>query len=157
MTPRFIFMSALFAVVLSFSAAQAMASPSDTFVFGHPGKASAATRTVKITMQDTHFSMENIDVKSGETVKFVLTNKDDFEHEFVLGTVSEQADHRVEMQEAMDSGKPMDKDPNAISVEGGKTGVFVWTFAGPADIIEFDCNIPGHYESGMRGTVTIRK
>lgn len=157
MTPRFTFMSALFAVILSFTAVQAMASPSDTFAFGHPGKASAVTRTVKITMKGIRFSIQNIDVKSGETVKFVLTNKDGFEHEFALGTVDEQAEHRVEMQDDANKGVSMGKDPNAITVPSGKTVALIWTFTGPSTIIEFDCDVPGHYEAGMRGTITIRK
>ena len=41
-------------------------------------------------------------------------------------------------------------DPNSVLVEPGKTKDLVWTFTQAADL-EFTCNIPGHYESGMVG------
>ncbi|MFC4168636.1 cupredoxin domain-containing protein [Teichococcus aestuarii] len=43
-------------------------------------------------------------------------------------------------------------DPNALLVEPGKTGEMIFKFTRPATL-EFACNIPGHYESGMVGKV----
>ena len=46
-------------------------------------------------------------------------------------------------------------DPNGITVKPGQTQDLTWTF-GRAQQLEFDCNIPGHYESGMKGTIIVR-
>jgi uncharacterized cupredoxin-like copper-binding protein len=42
---------------------------------GQPGVASAVTRTVDVEMGDIFFKPKNIDVKPGETIRFVLRNK----------------------------------------------------------------------------------
>ncbi|TCS60997.1 cupredoxin domain-containing protein [Varunaivibrio sulfuroxidans] len=47
--------------------------------------------------------------------------------------------------------------PWAVSVPAGKTKELIWKFAGPPTKIKFDCNIPGHYESGMTGVIDITK
>ena len=39
-----------------------------------------------------------------------------------------------------------------VWVEPGKTATFVWTFNRTPDL-EFACNIPGHYEDGMKGAI----
>ena len=43
-----------------------------------------------------------------------------------------------------------------VSVDAGKTAALVWTFARTPDL-EFACNIPGHYEDGMKGTIRLRE
>jgi uncharacterized cupredoxin-like copper-binding protein len=43
-----------------------------------------------------------------------------------------------------------------VWVEPGKTGSFVWIFARTANL-EFACNIPGHYEDGMKGPIRFVK
>jgi uncharacterized cupredoxin-like copper-binding protein len=43
-----------------------------------------------------------------------------------------------------------------VWVDPGKTASFVWTFARTSDL-EFACNIPGHYEDGMRGAIRFVK
>ncbi len=42
-------------------------------------------------------------------------------------------------------------DPNAVMVHPGETKELIWTFA-EAENVEFGCNVPGHYEAGMKGT-----
>jgi uncharacterized cupredoxin-like copper-binding protein len=39
-----------------------------------------------------------------------------------------------------------------VLVEPGKTKELTWTFTEATDL-EFACNIPGHYESGMVGDI----
>jgi len=45
-------------------------------------------------------------------------------------------------------------DPNSVLVEPGKTAELTWTFT-KATNLEFACNIPGHYQAGMVGKVTV--
>ncbi|WP_419900811.1 cupredoxin domain-containing protein [Roseomonas sp. USHLN139] len=47
-------------------------------------------------------------------------------------------------------------DPNAVLVDPGKTEEMVFKFT-KATTLEFACNIPGHYESGMVGSVTFSR
>lgn len=47
-------------------------------------------------------------------------------------------------------------DPNAVLVEPGKTEEMVFKFTKAADL-EFACNIPGHYQSGMVGEVAFSR
>jgi uncharacterized cupredoxin-like copper-binding protein len=45
-------------------------------------------------------------------------------------------------------------DPNAIAVKPAETHELVWKFS-RAGQVQYDCNIPGHYEMGMKGTITV--
>ena len=47
-------------------------------------------------------------------------------------------------------------DPNSVLVEPGKTQEIVWKFVA-ATGLEFACNVPGHYESGMMGEIEFGK
>ena len=45
-------------------------------------------------------------------------------------------------------------DPNAIVVKPGETKELTWRFT-RAGKLEFDCNVPGHYEADMAGTISL--
>jgi uncharacterized cupredoxin-like copper-binding protein len=45
-------------------------------------------------------------------------------------------------------------DPNLVSLEPGKTGEVIWQFTKPGKV-GFACLHVGHYEAGMKGTVTV--
>lgn len=128
------------------------ANEQETFPFGHPGNANHVDRTVEVTATEYRFSPSAITVKSGETIRFQVTNKGKVDHEFVLGTRHEQAEHDKEM--AAHPDMKMD-DPNGISIPAGKTASLVWTFTRPMTI-QYACHVPGHYAAGMYGTLVIR-
>ena len=46
--------------------------------------------------------------------------------------------------------------PNTILVEPGRTGEISWRFD-RAGTIEIACNIPGHYEAGMRADLEVTR
>ena len=156
-----------------------MASPGGHYDFGQPAPAASATRTVEIDMTDMAFSPRSLEVKAGETVRFVLVNKGQLLHEFNLGDAAMHAAHQKEMLEMQQSGmltptgmshggmdhaamghgsQPMPgmkhDDPNSVLVEPGKTAELTWTFS-KADNLEFACNVPGHYQAGMVGKVKV--
>jgi uncharacterized cupredoxin-like copper-binding protein len=57
----------------------------------------------------------------------------------------------------MDMGEMMamlDAHPNRLLVEPGETKELVWTFAEDM-ALEFACNIPGRYDSGMMGHMKV--
>ncbi|WP_095143142.1 plastocyanin/azurin family copper-binding protein [Pseudomonas sp. Irchel s3b6] len=168
-------------LVLSFPV---FAAPAQTYGFGTPAPAAKATRTVEIVMGDMSFNPKALQIKAGETVRFVLINKGQLLHEFNLGDVTMHAQHQAEMLKMQQSGMltptamkttaaPMDHaamghgsmagmdhgamkhdDPNSVLVEPGKTVELTWTFS-KAGSLEFACNVPGHYQAGMVGKLTV--
>eukprot|EP01038_Epipyxis_sp_PR26KG_P002571 gene2571-3634_t len=71
---------------------------------GQPGVASAVTRTVDVEMGDIFFMPKNIDVKPGETIRFVLRNKGALLHEFNIGQAAAHAAHQKEMASMFQNG-----------------------------------------------------
>ena len=151
------------------------AAPAHTYDFGQPAAAAEATRSVEVVMGDMSFTPKAIEIKAGETVRFVLVNKGQLLHEFNLGDAAMHAKHQQEMLQMQKSGmltptamKEMDHgsmagmdhgamkhdDPNSVLVEPGKTAELSWTFT-KATSLEFACNIPGHYQAGMVGKLTV--
>ena len=127
------------------------------FEFGKPGSAGEVTRTIRMDMRDMSYGIKKVDVKEGETIRFVLENADEVEHDFTLGPPEVQAAHRKEMEEMMDKDMDMSghhQDPNAVFVKPGETRELIWTFA-TAHGLEFGCNVPGHYEAGMKGRINV--
>lgn len=120
---------------------------------GQPGKATAKTRVVKITMAaPMRFTPARINVTGGETVRFVLTNTDDRAHEFMLGEIKALQAHAVEMQKHPEM---VHDEDNAITLLPGQTGELVWTFP-KSGVVDFACLLPGHFEAGMQGRVEVR-
>ena len=121
--------------------------------FGRAGDDKAAKRTVRITMGDTmRFSPATLSIKQGETVRFVVRNDGKLLHEMVLGTQKELAKHAELMRKFPD----MEHDePHMVHVQPGRTEVIVWQFNRPGHF-RFACLVPGHYEAGMIGTITVR-
>ena len=122
---------------------------------GMPGQASQVNRTIKVTMSETDdgemiYTPKDVDIKKGETIRFMVTNKGELEHEFILDTVERNAMHKEAMSQQMESHQ----SPNAITLEPGKKGEIIWTFGNPGTF-EVACLIPGHYESGMFGKVAV--
>ena len=155
------------------------AASGHTYDFGQPATADKASRSVEVVMSDIAFSPKAIEIKAGETVRFVLVNKGQLLHEFNLGDAAMHARHQQEMLQMQQSGmltptgmKNMDHsamagmdhgamghgmkhdDPNSVLVEPGKTAELTWTFS-KATQLEFACNISGHYQAGMVGKLTV--
>jgi len=146
---------------------------------GQPGTAAEVTRTVEVKMGDIFFASKNINVKPGETVRFVLRNEGSLLHEFNIGNAAAHAAHQKEMaamfqngtrtpigsgQSMNDMGHSMGgmkmvgmehNDPNSVLIEPGATKELIWTFTKSAGL-EFACNVPGHYQSGMVGQFEVK-
>jgi uncharacterized cupredoxin-like copper-binding protein len=131
---------------------------------GKPGDASKVTRTIEIVATDNAFSLKSLEVKDGETVRFIVRNDGIDPHELLIGIASEHAEHRDMMKAMLKQQKagghshamPMEAHQNGVTVQSGKTESFVWTFARTANL-QFACDIPGHYEDGMYGPITFSK
>lgn len=128
----------------------------DQMTAGKPGSRSKVNRTVKVTMKETDdgemiFSPSAMEFEQGETIRFMVVNKGEIDHEFVLDTPERNAMHKQAMSEQME----MHNTPNAVTLAPGKRGEVIWTFSNDGTF-EFACLIPGHYESGMYGQVSVQ-
>jgi len=122
---------------------------------GEPGKKDDVSRVIHVEANDAmRFVHAPFNIKDGETIKFVVTNKGAIAHEFAIGTKDEHIEHGKMM-----AASPMMKHGpggNAITIEPGESKTLIWKFEN-AWQIEAACNIPGHYQAGMHSAVTIEK
>jgi uncharacterized cupredoxin-like copper-binding protein len=120
--------------------------------WGIAGDPKKVTMTITEDMLDTmRFSKDNLQVKQGDTVKFVLKNGGKIMHEFVIGTKKTLDEHAALMVKF--PGMQHDQ-PYMAHVPPGKTGELVWTFNKPGNF-DFACLIAGHYQAGMIGKITV--
>ena len=97
------------------------------------------------------FTPQHIEVQEGETVRLRAMNRGKVLHEIVLGTPEELKAHA----DLMKKHPGMEHDaPDMAHVAAGRSGDIVWHF-NRAGTFHFACLIPGHYEAGMTGTVTV--
>lgn len=112
----------------------------------------AVTRTIEIEMLDEmRFTPARIDARQGETVRLVARNRGKLMHELVLGTQKELDEHAATMARSpgMQHGQPY-----MVHVAPGEEGEILWTFNRPGTF-QFACLVAGHYQAGMRGTITV--
>jgi len=109
-------------------------------------------RTVEVRMLDAmRFAPQRIEVREGETIRFVLRNDGQVPHEMVIGTQAELAAHAA----AMKASPGMQHDePSMARVPPAGQGELVWTFNRPGSF-SFACLVPGHLEAGMKGTIVV--
>lgn len=119
--------------------------------WGVAGDPAQVTRTIPITMTEMRFSPDRINVRVGETVRFVHRNAGAVLHEMVIGTKAALDEHA----ELMKKFPGMEHDePWMAHVAPGGRGEIVWTFNRPGEF-DFACLIPGHYEAGMVGRIVV--
>ena len=139
----------------------ALASPGDEHSSHHAAMSGTTetTRTIEVIARDIEFSVSEIDVRQGETVRFVIRNEGELDHDFTIGDANTQAAHRAEMQAMMsgmsDGHSHMHKAANAVMIAPGTTAELLWTF-GEDTSVQFGCNVPGHFESGMAGKFDVQ-
>lgn len=121
--------------------------------FGQQGDPGKVTRIIRVGMNDKmRFEPESIIVKKGETIRFAVANKGAVLHEMVLGTPLALKEHA----ELMKKHPGMEHDePSMTHVKPGATGDIVWQFT-KAGEFQFACLIPGHFEAGMVGKVSVK-
>lgn len=115
------------------------------------GGAAEPSRTVDVVMKEFAYEPASVDVKAGETVKFVFRNDGAILHDAFIGDEAAQTEHEQEMREG---GKMGDHDGDAIKVIPGKTGELTHTFE-KAGTLLIGCHETGHYQAGMKMTVTV--
>jgi uncharacterized cupredoxin-like copper-binding protein len=120
--------------------------------WGIAGEPAHVARTITIAMTDTmRFSPASLTVQEGETVRFLARNPNRMRHEMVVGTPDALAKHAAMMARFPHMAHD---EPYMVHVDPGESGEIVWRF-NRAGSFEFACLIAGHYQAGMRGTITV--
>jgi uncharacterized cupredoxin-like copper-binding protein len=87
------------------------------------------------------FSPSAVAVAAGETVSFVVTTMGSTAHEFMVGPADAVAGDVA-------------GTPEVVDIAMMETKSITFTFDGPGPYA-FACHVPGHYEAGMHGTITV--
>jgi uncharacterized cupredoxin-like copper-binding protein len=120
---------------------------------GEPGDPNKVSRTIQVLMSDNmKFTPAKVNVKRGESIKFVVRNVGNIKHEMVIGSMSELKQHVKTMRKM--PGMEHD-EPNMVTLDPGKSEELVWQFT-KAGTIDFACLQPGHFEAGMMGKVSVK-
>lgn len=119
-----------------------------------PGRPSPArgeeVRTVVLDIRFSRFSVPEIDVRPGETVRVVVRNHDPIPHELIIGDLAVQDRHETGTEAHHGTV------PGEVSVAHNGEAETTYTFPVTADRpILFGCHLPGHWDYGMQGTVRI--
>lgn len=127
-----------------------------SFAAGDPGDPSKPARTIELNMIEGSgmmgYSVNRVEVKKGEQIRFRITNAGALADEFMLDSIERNAKHKIEMQK---NPEMEHDDPNGVRLEPGKVSEILWKFENEGTF-EFACLIPGHYEAGMHGTVVVK-
>ena len=145
---------ALFSSTLMASGTHSHSHESSKYSVGEPGQGNP-DRIITVSMQDTMrfvFEPDLDELKQGETIEFKVRNDGQIQHEFSIGNAEDQVNHAAMMQK-MPNMKH--NDPNTVSLSPGESATLSWKFMGK-DSVVFACNIPGHFEAGMKHTLAIK-
>ena len=123
---------------------------------GEPGKKANATQTIRVTMKETKdgrmiFTPSAFKVRKGQTVRFAIKNAGQLDHEFVLDQEAKIMEHKAVMEKFPEMEHD---DPNAIRLAAGESGEIIWKFTNDGTF-KIACLVPGHYDAGMHGDVTV--
>jgi uncharacterized cupredoxin-like copper-binding protein len=120
--------------------------------WGIAGDAKAVKRTITLNMSDNmRFTPDKIEVRQGETIRFVIKNSGKLMHEMVIGTKKELDEHAALMVKFPTMEH---EEPYMAHVAPGKSGDIIWTFNQHGNF-DFACLIAGHYQAGMVGKITV--
>lgn len=132
-------------------AAKAGAPAKEQTAWGVAGDARGA-RTIEVSMtDDMRFTPSRIQVRQGDTIRFVVRNKGKMLHEMVLGTKASLEEHAALMLKF--PGMEHD-EPYMTHVKPGARQTIVWNFNRPGEF-HYACLIAGHYQAGMVGTISV--
>ena len=137
-------------------------------MIGEKGNLSEVNRTIEIKMYDNYYEPKEINIKKGETIKFIVYNYGKLVHEFNIATKEMHLKHQPEMMKMVEKeillGDRIDikkmkelaktdhsmghSHSNSVLLEPDQSAELIWKFNTDTDL-EAACNVPGHYDSGM--------
>ena len=145
-----------------------LCSASSMKMIGEKGNEKDVTKVITVKMFDNYFEPNEIKVKKGQTIKFIVKNLGELVHEYNIATkemhlkhqpeMAKMVDHEILLADKIDKNKMKEmakKDhamahqhSNSLLLEPKQTGKIIWKFSTSAKL-EIACNVPGHYETGM--------
>ncbi len=108
----------------------------------------AQERTVILDVRHSRFSPDEIRVRPGTTVRFVVRNTDPIAHELIVG------DEGVQDRHERGTEAHHGDVPGEVSVAAGGTATTTYTFSRAGRVL-LGCHLPGHWDYGMRGVVEV--
>jgi uncharacterized cupredoxin-like copper-binding protein len=101
-----------------------------------PGRDSG-TPVLSVTLEGREFKWNptTVTVRAGQRVRLRIANKGTIDHSFVSGLV---------------------RAPKAQEIAPGRETTVEWTIPPRGGSFEFWCDIPGHREAGMAGTILVK-
>jgi plastocyanin len=104
--------------------------------------------SITVTTTEFAFTPANITVPAGAAVNLTLKNTGSVEHTWVI------------LKQGVDVTSATGLDPASIvfssKVEAGQTANFTFTAPATAGDYQIICDLPGHLEGGMKGTLTVK-
>jgi uncharacterized cupredoxin-like copper-binding protein len=113
------------------------------------GCTSDAAATVEIAIHYSRFQPDLITVPAGRPIRFVLSNQDPIDHEWIVGDDDVHERHRTGT-EPSHGARPTEQSVPAL---GSVRTTVTFERAGT---YRFICHLPGHEAYGMVGTLTVR-
>ena len=141
---------------------------------GEKGESSEVDRVIEIKMYDNYFEPNVLNIKKGETIKFIVKNYGELVHEFNIATKEMHIKHQPEMMKMVEHkillADRIDKEKmkemakkdhsmahshsNSVLLGPNEIGEIIWKFSTNANL-EAACNVPGHYEAAMVADIKI--
>lgn len=133
--------------------------------------AATASQRIEVVLSDYAFSPNQLTLQVGKTYEIVLINRGSSEHEFVVGrggrvSAAEEGGEEgfqenffegIDVTVAFEGGMVGAEELGEVEVEPGHQVTLTFTVpAGKQGSWEMACFVPGHYELGMHGSVTVR-
>jgi uncharacterized cupredoxin-like copper-binding protein len=109
---------------------------------------SSGGTSITVTTTEFAFNPSNVTVPAGATVNLTLKNTGTVEHTWVV------------LKQGVSVTTATGLDPASIlfssKVEAGQSASFTFTAPATAGDYEIICDLPGHLEGGMKGTLTVK-
>jgi uncharacterized cupredoxin-like copper-binding protein len=114
------------------------------------GPGNGASTSINIELNDFSFTPNQFTLPAGTEITVHATNEGSVEHNFVI------------MKLGTDAGREFDDEdqPNVYweaEIQAGDSQTFTFTTPGQPGVYQILCDIPGHLQAGMFGTVTVVK
>jgi uncharacterized cupredoxin-like copper-binding protein len=104
--------------------------------------------TVEIPIRYSHYQRNEVTVRAGVPVTFVLRNEDPIDHEWIVGDAAVHERHRTGTEPVHASR------PTEVTIAAGTSVSTTVTFTKPGTYL-YICHLPGHEAYGMVGTVHV--
>jgi plastocyanin len=114
---------------------------------GGGGSSSGGSNNVSVTASEFKFDPADVTVTSGQTVNVSLKNTGSVDHTWVV--LKQGVNDTTSTQFSADQALV------TVKAAAGQTGTGSFT-APAAGQYEIICDVPGHLDSGMKGTLTVK-